>query len=130
MSYNIDSHDIQRNEGGRILAKDVARLLSERYESDLPESHFLQDLEGVEPDADGYVPIKDLYYSGEGSGRAYPFLLKKVLPKTRGTLEAVYYWEGGDSMSGLMVEDGVVTECEVEVRLVKPAPKRRRKRAL
>ena len=58
-------------------------------------------------------------WSGDFSGASYEdVLIKKVLPCTKGKIECVMSWEGGDSFTGLQVIDGVVTECDVEFKLV------------
>lgn len=66
------------------------------------------------------VELENLWWYGEGSGNRHEFLVKVVAPLIKGEVEAIFTWEGGDSVSGLAIKDGKVIECEVEQRLVKP----------
>jgi hypothetical protein len=108
MSYNIDS--IETLSGSlEIHASDLA--VDQREWP--PEDNFIEDVQRQSGDGPfGWLPIKRLAWSGEGSGSTEP-LLKTLLSKTRGSAEFILCWEGGDSFSGLRVIDGVVTEHEV-----------------
>ena len=64
--------------------------------------------------------ISSPYWYGEGSGTLWDTLITKVLPKTRGTADLIYCWEGGDSYTGIRVQDGKVTEHEVVQSLGNP----------
>ena len=56
------------------------------------------------------IEITNFQHSGEGSGYAYDKLIE-ILHLTKGSLDAVLVWEGGDSISHLTVKDGkVITE--------------------
>lgn len=116
MSYNIDSIEVLKC-SARMLAADVLAL-SER-ESDLPESHFLEEMVNVPASPDGTIPIdpEKFWWSGEGSGHAWDFFKDEVAPKIIGTIEAVLTWEGGDSHTGLRVVNGKVTEPAVKMTL-------------
>lgn len=125
MSYNIDSVSIESMDA-KIKKADLRRLL--RSLDTLPESNFLEEHSDHEPDGDGYIKLASFYWCGESSGRAFEDLVKKVSKKIVGHVEAIFTWEGGDSVSGLIIKDGEATECDVEMRLVRPetvkAPKR------
>lgn len=117
VSYNIDSTTVLRCEA-KMKAADVARLL--RKEDMLPESHFLEEMADKEPDAAGFVEVDErFWWSGERSGTAHDFLIKKVAPLILGTVEVIFTWEGGDSHSGLRIVDGKVTKHEVVMALGK-----------
>lgn len=116
MSYNIDNVDATLTDA-KILFKTL-KSLNKKYESDLPERNFIEELLDEEPDSEGYVKIKDITWCATGSGRTYDVLTEKILPKTKGKMELIFTWEGGESISGLLVEDGKVTECNVEMTLV------------
>jgi hypothetical protein len=58
--------------------------------------------------------ITDLRDYGEGSGGCHD-LLTSFLETTRGNLEMVLVWEGGDSITRLIVNNDLVTEEEIEL---------------
>lgn len=122
MSYNIDRVVALTSSGLRVHRE---ILLAWKDDQDLrdqfPEINFLGYIEKNAPDADGYVSMLNhagsFWFSGEGSGRAEDILVEKILPHTRGTADLALIWEGGDSISGLRVEDGRVTPCDVVMTL-------------
>ena len=133
MSYNIDSVEALVLDA-RMTAKDIKKCMREKQD-ELPEACFLEyavvyadkALEMGEPDREisigrrfGKRP-KDLYFDwqGEGSGHAYDLLKEFIAPMIRGRAELVFTWEGGDSLTGLIIEDGKVTECDV-VQTLRP----------
>ncbi len=65
------------------------------------------------------VKLTGFGWRGEGSGRGFDFLLKHIAPMIHGTVEVVFFWEGGNDPSGLSIRDGVVTECEVVMSLMR-----------
>jgi len=98
-----------------IDAADVAALQKLRG----AEGSFLDDLE---VGADGRAVLKNFWWYGERSGNSYEdTLIEQVCPLIHGRVEAIFYWEGGDFTTGLIVQDGVVTECEVKKVLVPKA---------
>jgi hypothetical protein len=115
MSYNIDNITVLSFDKARISKDDVERFA----ESDeLPESSFFEELKRA--DKDGYCAIdpRRFWWSGEGSGRIWKeVFIDKIAPKIMGKIEAVVFWEGGDSVSGLRIVDGKVTEPEVVMTL-------------
>ncbi len=120
MSYNIDSADVRVLDAW-MTAKDVAAALREL---DLPEVHFLEDLEepaqrALEKGKPGTrIQLRGFDWGGEGSGSTFEDTFQKQLATSiRGTLEVVLTWEGGDSTSAFRVEDGVYEECDVEVKV-------------
>ena len=144
MSYNITHIDVLLCENATIAVADLRRFAKE---FELPESDFISELlKGLKPVkcpkckaliTDGAkfcagcgkeapaqaarVPIdpKRFWWCHSGSGNSYEdTFVKKVLPAIQGKLEFVACWEGGDSLSGFTVHDGVVTECDVEYKLV------------
>ena len=117
VSYNIDSTTVICCEA-KMKATDVARLLR-KHADDLPESHFLDEM-ADKSDDDGFVAVdKRFWWSGEGSGNAFDFLVKKVAPLIVGMVEVIFTWEGGRSHSGLRIVDGKVTKHEVVMTLGK-----------
>jgi hypothetical protein len=123
MSYNIDHIEPLGPLDLSIMAKDVVRLLR-KYRDDMPESTFLDDLEDMalealeSDDPKRLLKLKHFWWSGECSGHAYEFLQETVAPLLHGRAELVFTWEGGDSVSGLIVDNGDVIECDVVQKLV------------
>ncbi|OGC94111.1 MAG: hypothetical protein A2W25_12060 [candidate division Zixibacteria bacterium RBG_16_53_22] len=52
---------------------------------------------------------------GEGSGRCWSEVLMPTLEHSTGRLVAIQVWEGGDSITRLTVQDGVVKEEQIEL---------------
>lgn len=64
---------------------------------------------------DGQFEVSKFEMSGEGSGTFYHWILRPALQESKGTLEAVLIWEGGDSINSLKVKNGKVTETDIEL---------------
>lgn len=63
--------------------------------------------------------LTNFWWYGEASGSTYRnVLIKKIAPHIMGHVEVVFTWEGGNPLTGLIICDGVVTECDVVTRLV------------
>lgn len=70
-----------------------------------------QTIEGVlEGDL---LKIKDMYMSGDGSGHIYNDVLIPLLKKSKGKLQALVTWEGGDTINKLVSVEGKVTEIDI-----------------
>lgn len=113
MSYNIDSVRVLKLDAW-MKASDVHRLAKIL---ELPERSFFRA--AIESDADetGNIRLKSFDWYGEWSGHSYAEIKDTIAPFIHGTVEAVFCWEGGDSFTGLIINDGVVTECDVEFTL-------------
>lgn len=64
---------------------------------------------------DGVLYVTEFDMSGEGSGTFYNWILEPALKESKGTLEAVLVWEGGDSINRLRVKDGKVESEEIDL---------------
>lgn len=64
---------------------------------------------------DGIIHVTELEMYGEGSGVFKGWILDEALKQSKGELEAVLVWEGGDSITRLKVKDGVIEETDVEL---------------
>lgn len=64
---------------------------------------------------DGQLLVKNFDMAGEGSGTFFSWILEPALKESRGQLDAVLVWEGGDSITRLTVNDGVVEQSDVEL---------------
>lgn len=61
------------------------------------------------------LTITEFEMSGEGSGTFYDWILEPALKRSTGNLEAVLIWEGGDSITRLIVNNGEVSNEEIEL---------------
>lgn len=112
MSYNISS---TRYLSGQLYIRDrVVCDLMNKHEDELPEGNFLVDLWPDEGDVHGHLlRMSGALWYGEGSGRSSDLFLL-LLGETEGRADILVCYEGGDSYTGIRVEDGVVTERRVE----------------
>lgn len=118
MSYNIDTVHIIDSKNPWMSKKDYDKFKRAREQGDkeYPEDCFLDNVVKHGPqykDHSDRVPILNVNWRGEGSGWSYDFLKKEILTKVHGQLDLVFVWEGGDSISGLRVVNGKVTEHDV-----------------
>lgn len=123
MSYNIDTVESNVIDAW-MTARDVVELSDE---CELPSGSFLEEMQSAalvalkEGDPNRRLPLPSLEWRGEWSGRSFQEVLQeRVVPKIRGRAEAILIWEGGDSVSGLLVNDGKFAECKVVMQIVKP----------
>lgn len=58
--------------------------------------------------------VVDVDLSGEFSGTFYREVFLPAMQESSGTLKARLVWEGGDSISDLVIHNGKVTESDVE----------------
>lgn len=131
MSYNISHIEVTVLDAW-MTAKNVveaARCF------DLPEIHFLEDIEDAADTAilkrkpQQRIQLRGFDWGGEGSGRSFKdVFVEQIAPMIRGKLEAVCIWEGGDSKSAFVIEDGVYEECDVEVKIKRPRKKKAAKK--
>jgi hypothetical protein len=122
MSYNIDSIETPVCNAW-MAARDIIRL-EKAHRLELPESNFLSSLveraqvalvDGGE--AAKRVTIDRFTWCNEGSGRSLNILKNKIAPHIRGSIDAIFTWEGGDSFSGWQIRNGLVYECDVVMTL-------------
>lgn len=124
MSYNIDTWKTKELDGFAIP-------LSAFYESHRVDWHPERanhddgtvtlcggcgtcDISGRLGD-DGFLEVSDIDICGEGSGAYTNIVLEPAFMKSRGKLVAKQVWEGGDSITSLLVENGAVTWEGVEL---------------
>lgn len=63
---------------------------------------------------DGNLHITEFEIYGEGSGTLMNWILEPALKQSTGELEAVLVWEGGDSITRLLVNNGELKSENVE----------------
>jgi hypothetical protein len=66
------------------------------------------------------IKLPNFNWRCEGSGHSLLILKTTVAPLIRGEVQAIFTWEGGDSVSGIAVKDGRVLECDVVQSLELP----------
>ncbi|MBX3203211.1 MAG: hypothetical protein KF894_34120 [Labilithrix sp.] len=121
MSYSIDRVEVL---GGQLSIRvvDLVRLRHEHRES-LPEHNFIvaavEQLAALDYVDELPLVMKHFKWCGTWSGNSYEeVFLAEVVPCLRGRAELVFTWERGDYISGLIIEDGKATECDVKHVLV------------
>lgn len=125
MSYNVDSITTPHLDA-TMSAQDIITLYEE-YDDELAEDNFLDDmLDDAQVAIDAGDPhrlirLPNLNWRGDSSGSLFKTTLIDIIaPHIKGEVEAILCWEGGDSVTGLLIRDGKAVECEVEQRLIKP----------
>jgi len=125
MSYNIDTWKTKKLDN-------LVIPLQSFYEHERKDCHPSQpeivDAETMEVELecgceqtingilqDGFLKVTKLSMSGEGSGTFKSWIFDEALKKSTGYLEAVLIWEGGDSITRLIVDDGNLSEEEIEI---------------
>lgn len=64
---------------------------------------------------EGLITITELDLTGEGSGTFKRSILNEAFKQSTGQLEVIIVWEGGHSITNYVVNNGLVTETEVEL---------------
>ncbi len=121
MSYNIDQWKLKRLENFTIPMSVFFLSPRKDWHPEVEKDGDLtvlfcgcnQEIKGVEKD--GLLHVSEIEMSGEGSGNFFHYVLDEALKQSKGTLEAVRVWEGGDSIDRLFVENGKITIIEIEL---------------
>lgn len=112
MSYNIDTVDYV---SGKLFITGTAAAEFLSMDLDMPENNLLERIVPTNPQAQ---EITEPWWNGEGSGSTYrDGTLHKILEKTTGHAALLFVWEGGDGMSALKVDNGVVTDGKVKITI-------------
>lgn len=124
MSYNIDTFKIKKLE--KLVIPFSAFFLHPRKDWH-PEGKFLDaetmlfQLEGgcgqtIKGNLiAGKLHVTELDLSGEGSGVFMDYVMVEAFKQSTGQLEAVLVWEGGDSISRLIVNNGEFSDDLIEL---------------
>lgn len=117
MSYNISTIEYIGPRRLTITATDLGSAMI-KLRGKAPEGSFIDDtmkLRVLSPDV---FEITRVDWCGEGANRVED--LRAALSHTQGLADLLIIWEGGDSISGLRVNDGEVTEHVVDIKLGEP----------
>lgn len=121
MAYNCDR--IITLDGRHTLKIKVSRtsvrMLNQAAFEGPVDGCFVDELleTGPDPETSYYYLPQDLDWCGEGSGSSWDEFLE-LLRHTEGSGRFATVWEGGDAIDGLVVEDGVVSEKTLELRIL------------
>lgn len=111
MSYNI-THCETLKCNAWISAKNMEEILEHEYDW-FPERSFITDAKPFKIAKAGKFVIKKFDFSGECSGTLFSYFLENVAPKIKGELEVILTWEGGESITGLRIKNGTITQPKV-----------------
>ena len=111
MSYNVTRAKALKIDA-KIRLSDLLLLAKET----IPENSLVNVYKKRKPDAEGFIRLDGLQWTGEWSGHSLG-VYERALALLVGTAEIVLIWEGGECFSGYRVDNGVVTRCEVELAL-------------
>ena len=114
MSYNITG--IKYIGPGKLLmtATDLGRAMIE-LRGKTPSRCFIEDTNSLSPISPDVLQIEKVEWCGEGANNTED--LFAALSHTQGMADLLLIWEGGDSMTGLRINDGEVTAHNVDIRL-------------
>ena len=118
MSYNIDTWKTKKLENLVIPMSEIRKLpyvdvyLDEDGNIDISGVSEMFEITGT---LDGKsVRVVTICHEGERSGHTWD-ALKTCLKSSTGEFVATQVWEGGDSITRLIVKDGIVTEENIEL---------------
>ena len=126
MSYNITKQKINKIDNLKI---DLLSLYKDEKYSDWIQKPTIIDFESKEVeieggcgqiikgilDMDDVLEITSVFLEGEGSGSFMRYIFLPALEDSKGTLDINFIWEGGDSISNLLVVDGLISESEISI---------------
>lgn len=104
MSYNIDNIDVT----GTLICTQEGK---DEFLKDCPEGFEECSFKKVK-DLPGFFKVIVSDWIHDGSGYGYD-RLKECLKLTTGEADLILIWEGGDTVGGLRVKNGKVTEHKV-----------------
>lgn len=122
MSYNVTSWKVKKMD--RLSIPLSAFFTHQRKDwhpgrvENEDGSLTLEGLEGcfVRGVVDGAsIKVKEIECCGEGSGTFFSWILEPALKSSSGVLEATLVWEGGDTITRLLVRDGTLTNDDLDI---------------
>lgn len=126
MSYNISNQKIKKIEDLKIQIKALYAPI--KREDWLPDQPTILDVAtnkveiqfGCEQTIEGFLndgilTITDIDLNGEGSGAARWYWFDNAMKNSTGYFEAVLIWENGDSVSRLIIDNGKLTDENIDL---------------
>lgn len=123
MSYNIDTCIVKKLDNFSFPKDEIEKHLPNRtwqpvYKQEdtdyIIEFSELSYLKGTLVDYGARFLVNSLELYGEGSGTTFSILLE-TFKKSTGNLHLKLVWEGGDSLSELIVNDGDIQDIPIEL---------------
>lgn len=120
MSYNITNFKLKKLEDLKIPIKSFYKSERKDWHPDTKiEDEVFITLTICETEINGTIEnelfsVNEINISGEGSGCALHYVLTEAFKDSTGILEAVCVWEGGDSISKLIVVNGELKWEDIE----------------
>lgn len=125
MAYNIDTQKVKVLENFTLP---VSALYKSERKDWHPQKPQIIDFETNEVEIkmgcgqtikgilkDGIINVSSMQLSGEGSGGLFSYVLNDAFKESKGKFEAVFVWEGGDSITSFKVNDGEISDTNVEL---------------
>ena len=126
MSYNISSQKVKKLENFKFP---IASLYDKCKRDDWkPNQPKIKDLErnlvtiefGCEQHItgildNGILSVTEFDFTGEGSGVAMDYVLENAFKDSTGLLQAILVWEGGDTIEAFKVENGVISQNDIDL---------------
>lgn len=132
MSTNVEEFKNQVLDA-TMKARDIVNLIENENAGDnwcednfIPEHGRLAKQALLAGKPDEPIKLKSFHWRSTWSGNSFDYFKQVICKLVTGHIESVIIWEGGDA-NGLIVRDGVVTECTVEYKLVSKTVRRRLK---
>ena len=114
MSYNISTIKYIGPGKLTITATDLGRAMIE-LRGKTPSRCFIGDTANLSPIAPDVLQVERVEWCGEGANDEEA--LFRALAHTDGYADLLVIWEGGDSITGLRVNDGEVVAHDVVIHL-------------
>lgn len=120
MAYNIDSWKCRKVENLIIPIEALYPEVRKDWKPNNPTVDFKSMEVLIEGGSEGFelkgalvdgepdkIKVSSIKLYGEGSGSFLSYVLEPALRQSKGELDVVLIWEGGDSITNLLVKDGV-----------------------
>jgi hypothetical protein len=126
MSYNISSQKVKKLENFKIpIASLYDKCKRDDWKPKQPEIKNVEtNLVSIEFGCEqhitgilkeGILSVTEFDFTGEGSGVAMDYVLENALKDSSGLLQAILVWEGGDTIESFKVENGIITQTDIEL---------------
>lgn len=117
MSYNITSCKVKKMDNLRFPVSSLTEHERSDWHPEISGDLIELSESSISGDTsdDGWFYVDDFDVSGECSGDFMYYVLENALKKSKGYLNAILIWEGGDSITNLIVDNGKFSNEEYEL---------------